>query len=45
MKKIYLKPEIEVVPIDMSQAILAGSVQAYGLDGLAGYEEEDGEAD
>ena len=43
MKKIYLEPEIEMVPIDMSQSILAGSDPdiTTNLDGLD-ISEEDG---
>lgn len=47
-KKIYYKPEMEVVPINMNQSILAGSVQANGLSGYGGWggvsdEEDEGD--
>ena len=47
MKKTYFKPEMEVVPINMNQSILAGSVQANGLSGYGwgGVSDEDDEGD
>lgn len=48
MKKKYMTPEMEIIDIKTDQYLLAGSVQANGLEGFIIYEgvsNEDDEAD
>lgn len=47
-KKIYQAPQMNVVIIQQSQSLLAGSVNSSGLDGFGGWQgtyDEDDDAD